>query len=99
MELPASLSNFDFCGYNERHRPAGSGLLFVIGVIPGKEISSAVVPDKHGIALRNCLNDSINWYQSSNLGALEQLMVTKANIPPSRMGKRPELEKEVVLRA
>ncbi|KAG4921693.1 hypothetical protein JHK86_050506 [Glycine max] len=47
MELPASLPNFDFCGYNERHRPAGSGLLFVIGVIPGKEISSAVVPDKH----------------------------------------------------
>ncbi|KAG4936447.1 hypothetical protein JHK82_050652 [Glycine max] len=67
MELPASLPNFDFCGYNERHRPAGSGLLFVIGVIPGKEISSAVVPDKHG--------------------ALEQLMVTKANV---RMETRME---------
>ncbi|KAG5017815.1 hypothetical protein JHK85_023951 [Glycine max] len=26
MEPPASLSNFDFCGYNERYRPAGSGV-------------------------------------------------------------------------
>ncbi|MCI21282.1 hypothetical protein A2U01_0042448, partial [Trifolium medium] len=28
-------------------------LLYVIGVVPGKEISSAVVANKCGIALRN----------------------------------------------
>ncbi|RDX68055.1 hypothetical protein CR513_52995, partial [Mucuna pruriens] len=28
MEPPASLSNFYFCGYIKRHRPAGSGVWF-----------------------------------------------------------------------